>query len=331
MVGEAKAVICQGGAKVAEPLQASIIIPTYNRASYLSICLEALTAQTMDKTAFEIIIVDNNSLDNTRDIVLDFAKSNPTLHVRYVFEARQGVCHARNRGIAKARGEILCFLDDDALPSPEWLSALLVGFADPTVGCVGGPAIPDYQGQERPPWLQGDLQGLLGGYKLPYTKPTPVSSVDEFPFGCNMAFRGRLFTDLGSFRTDLDRSGGQVLAAGDTDMIERVHKAGWKVVYLPNATVRHIVTPKRLEKSYIYRIGWGLAASHVILTSDPRPHMVVRWFASDLWYATRMLFKLVAAILRRKPLWFDDYMRFWIVANRIPIRARVLRGNSLLM
>jgi glycosyltransferase involved in cell wall biosynthesis len=327
-VGEAKKVICQGTAKVAELLQASIIIPTYNRASCLSICLEALASQTMDETAFEIIIVDNNSLDNTREVVLDFAQSQPTLHVRYVFEPRQGVCHARNRGIAKARGEILCFLDDDAVPSPGWLNALLEGFADPTVGCVGGAAILDYQGRKRPLWLHGDLQGLLSGYKLPYTQPTPVSSVDEFPFGCNVAFRGSVLAELGLFRADLGRSGGSSLAGEETELIGRFHKAGWKVVYLPDAAVRHMVAPERLKKSYIYRIGWGLAASHVILTYDPRLHMVVRWFASDLWYATRMLFKLVAAILWRKPLWFDDYMRFWIVANRIPIRIKMLLEGS---
>jgi glycosyltransferase involved in cell wall biosynthesis len=288
---------------VPETPQASVVIPTYNRASYLSICLDALAAQAVDEADFEIVIVDNNSPDNTRDVSLNFARSHPALHLRYVSETRQGVCHARNRGIAEARGDILCFVDDDAPPSPGWLSALLAGFADPAVGCVGGPAMPDYQGRERPPWLQGDLQGLLSGYKLPYTEPTLISSVDEFPFGCNMAFRARLFSDLGRFRTDLDRAGGQVLAAGDTEMIARVQRAGWRV---------------------IYRVGRGLAASHVILTSDPRLRVLVRWFASDMWYATRMFCKLVAAIVCRKSLWFDDYMRFWIVANRIPFRARML-------
>lgn len=313
-----------------EPPQASIIIPTYNRAAYLPVCLEALAALKADPATFEIIIVDNNSSDNTWDVSLDFAQSYPTLRVRYTCETKQGASHARNRGVAEARGEILCFLDDDAPPSPEWLDALLEGFTDPTVGCVGGPAILDYQGQKRPPWLHGDLQGLLSGYRLPYTKPTPVSSVHEFPFGCNMAFRRRLFNDLGPLRTDLGRSGDKVLAAEDTEMIERVHKAGWKVVYLPKATVRHIVAPEQLNKSYIYRIGRGLAASHVILTSDPRPHIVVRRFASDLRYTTRLFFKLAVAIVRRKPLWFDDYMRLWIVANRIPIRAKMLLGGNIL-
>jgi glycosyltransferase involved in cell wall biosynthesis len=304
--------------------RASIIIPTYNRAAYLSVCLEALAALKTDPKTYEIIVVDNNSPDNTQDIVQEFANSNPTMCIRYMRETKQGASHARNRGVMEAHGEFVCFLDDDSPPSPEWLNVLMEGFVDPSVGCVGGPSILDYQEQERPPWLHGDLQGLLSGYGLPFSEPTQVSAWDQLPLSCNMAFRRILFTEMGLFRADLDRLGGQVLAAGDTEMADRVCKAGWKVMYLPDAVVRHIVAPERLRKSHIYRIGRGLATSHIILTSDSRPHMIARWFASDLWYATRMFFRLVIAIFQRRSLWFDDYMRFWMVAQRIPIRTKAL-------
>jgi GT2 family glycosyltransferase len=310
-------------------LRASIIIATYKRAAYLSNCLEALAALETDPATFEIIVVDNNSPDNTRDVCLSFAQTHPALQMRYMLEKKQGASHARNRGVAEARGETVCFVDDDSPPAPEWLNILLEIFNDPSVGCAGGPSIPDYQGQEVPPWLRGDLQGLLSGYTLPYTKPTPVSRWDQLPLSCNMAIRRSLFTDLGFLRTDLDRSGGQVLAAGDTEMADRINKAGWKVMYIPDAPVRHLVAPERLDKKHIYRIGRGLAASHIILTSDPRLHMIARWFASDIWYATRMFFRLTVAVIRRKPLWFDDYMRFWMVAKRIPLRAKsLLQSNA---
>jgi GT2 family glycosyltransferase len=147
----------------------------------------------------------------------------------------------------------------------------MAGFCDPTVGCIGGPALLDYQKQERPPWLWGDLQGLLSGYELPYIEPTPITKMTEFPVGCNMDFRREVFSEVGLFRNNLDRCGDQVLAAGDTEMIGRVHKAGWKVMYLPEAQVRHLVAPERLKKEYIYRIGRGLAKTHILLTADPRP------------------------------------------------------------
>jgi glycosyltransferase involved in cell wall biosynthesis len=314
---------------MASQVQTSIIIPTYNRADYLAKCLEALAAQTMDPAAFEIIIVDNNSSDDTRELCLSFADTHPTLNVRHVCETQQGASYARNRGVAEAKGAIVCFLDDDSPPIPEWLERLRQTFDDPAVGCAGGPSILDYQGQERPPWLRGDLQGLLSGYTLPYAEPTQVVRWEQLPLSCNLAIRRRMFTELGLFRVDLDRSRGQVLAAGDTEMADRISKSGCKVVYVPDAPVRHLVPPGRLEKEHIYRIGRGLAASHIILTSDPRPLMIIRWFASDLWYAIRMFFRLVAVVIRRKPLWFDDYMRFWMVAQRIPLRARsLLKGHT---
>jgi GT2 family glycosyltransferase len=278
-----------------------------------------------DPQIFEILIVDNNSTDQTQDLSSKFSQTHPGLNIRYFRETQQGVSYTRNRGVKEACGEIVCFLDDDSPPVPEWLDLLLEPFNDPKVGCVGGPSILDFQGQEIPPWLRGDLQGLLSGYTLPFAKPTQVSRWDQFPLSCNMAIRRRLFADLGFFRTDLDRSGKQVLAAGDTEMAERIHKAGWKVMYVPDAPVRHIVSRQRLDKKHIFRIGRGLAESHIILTSDPKPQKIIRWFASDAWYATRMFFSLIVALIRRKPLWYDDYMRFWMVAQRLPIRlARVL-------
>lgn len=305
-------------------LRASIIIPTHNRASVLPLCLEAVAALETDPANFEIIIVDNNSTDHTRDVCLAFAAAHPTLGVRYVFEPTQGASHARNRGIVEACGEILCFLDDDSPPDSNWFENILSPFNDPEVGCTGGPVALDLQGYSMPAWLQGDLQGLLSGYGLPYTQPTRVSKWEQYPLSTNMAIRKQVLVNLNWFRTDLGRSGRGSLAGEETELIHRINKSGWKVIYVPNARVRHLIPPERLNKAYIYRVGYGLAATHVILTYDVRLFRIIRWFASDMWYATRMCFRWIVALLQRKPLWFDDYMRFWMVAMRIPLRIQVL-------
>ncbi|MCB0187329.1 MAG: glycosyltransferase family 2 protein [Caldilineaceae bacterium] len=312
-----------------QPITATVLIPTYKRARYLQQTLEAFTHLNSPPDTFEVLIVDNNSPDHTREVVAAFAEAHSAFHIRYVFEGRQGVSYARNRGITEAQGEIICLLDDDSPPEPEWLNALLSAFDDPTVGCVGGPAELDYQGQVRPPWLEGDLQGMLSGFSLPYSTVTPVSAWEQLPYSCNMAVRRRLFAELGAFRPDLDRAGNQALAAGDTEMGKRILEAGWQVLYNPEAKVRHIVAPERLKFDYLYHIGRGLAASHVILTGDPRPHQVLRWLASDLWYATRMLARLVLAVVRRKRLWLDDYIVFWTVARRIPYRLHKIFNGSM--
>lgn len=305
-------------------LQATILIPTYNRACYLSRCLKALTVLNTDPRIFEIVVVDNNSTDKTRDVVSEFAKAHPGLGVRYVFEIKQGVSNARNHGLAEARGEIICFLDDDSPPEPDWLNNLLRVFSDASVGCAGGPSNLDFQGQTVPAWLEGDLQGLISGYGLPYEKPTALSQWQQYPLSCNLAIRKQALANLNAFRDDLGRIGNVKLTGGETDLINRIHKVGWKVMYLPDAQVRHLVPPERLQKSYLYKIGYGLAMSHIVLTADPQLHKILRWFASDSWYAMRRFFWLVIALVRRKTLWFDDYMRFWTVAMRIPLRIKLL-------
>jgi cellulose synthase/poly-beta-1,6-N-acetylglucosamine synthase-like glycosyltransferase len=278
----------------------------------------------MDHSAFEVLVVDNNSKDNTKDVVSDFSQSHPDLNIRYLLETKQGTSFARNCGIQAAKGEILCFTEDDAAPFPDWLEKLVNPLIEMGAGCGGGPIYLDYQGQDRPLHLQGDLQGLVGGFHLPYTEASVVSTWIEYPWGGNMAFRKDVFNDLGFFDTELGPSGERRLTAEETEYIQRVHQRGWKVLYIPSAKVHHFVPPERLTKSHLYRVGRGLASSHVFLTSDPRLHMIIRWYLSDAWYALRMFVKFIGAVLQRKALWFDDYMRFWIVAMRLPIRFRML-------
>lgn len=309
-------------------MKASILIPTYNRADVLLRCLTAVSQLKADPSSFEIIVVDNASTDRTKDSCMDFVNRHPNLSIRYVVETTQGVSYARNRGVMEAQGEIICLLDDDSPPKPEWLDALLGPFSDPQVGCAGGPSYLDYQGQPVPDWLQGDLKVHLSAYGLPYTKTTEVSRWDNYPYSCNMAIRRGLFSQLGYFRTDLGRSGNKLLAGEETELVDRIHKAGWKVMYVPDAPVNHLVPPTRICKEYVYRIGRGLAETHVVLTSDRNALHILRWFASDTWYATRMYFWLIVALMKRKTLWFDDYMRFWMVSMRIPIRLRALTRRN---
>ena len=156
-------------------MQASVIIPTHNRADVLLQCLTAVSQLHADFSSFEVLVVDNASSDHTKDACTEFAKSHPELSIRYLYEATQGVSYARNRGVREARGEFVCLLDDDSPPTPDWLVALLQPFSSPTVGCTGGESVPDFKCQQVPDWLKGDLQGLLSGYGLPFDKPTPVS------------------------------------------------------------------------------------------------------------------------------------------------------------
>jgi len=302
--------------------QVSVVVTTYNRADYLPRCLEAVAAQNIAPEVFDVIVVDNNSKDQTKEVVQDFIHTHPRLNVHYYLETTQGTSFARNCGIQNARGEYILFTEDDAAPYSNWIRILMEQFKDPSLMCAGGSIILDYLGQKKPLYLEGDLQGLLGGFQLPYSVPTYVTTWTEYPWGGNMAFRKSIFSDVGLFNTEMGPSGKKRMTAEETEFIDRINKAGGKILYIPEARVRHFVPPERLQKSHLYRVGLGLASSHVYLTQDKRIGMKLRWYVSDLWYATRMLFKLFLSFIQRKRLWFDDYMRFWMVAQRLPIRFK---------
>ena len=118
----------------------SIIICSHNRAADLADNLPKVQALDYPLDRYEIIVIDNASSDGTAAVAA-------AAGVRCVREERLGLSHARNRGIAESRGELIGFIDDDAWPEPEWLQRLDDLFADPAVGCAGGQVVPEWGGK----------------------------------------------------------------------------------------------------------------------------------------------------------------------------------------
>lgn len=104
-------------------IKISVVVCTFNRADILPLALQSLCEQTPHHDQTEIIVVDNNSPDNTRQVVDEFIEKYP--NIRYCFEPIQGLSHARNRGWREARGEYVGYLDDDAKAPPEWLHSAI--------------------------------------------------------------------------------------------------------------------------------------------------------------------------------------------------------------
>src|SRR4051794_32553856 len=136
-------------------LEVSVVLSTYNRGPLLEPALRSVLAQQQALTPpFELIVVDNNSTDGTRDIIQRIAAGDP--RVRYVFEAPQGLSHARNAGIREARAPFIAFTDDDVRAEPDWIAALLRAFREsPEVDFVGGRVLPIWP-SPPPAWLTCD-------------------------------------------------------------------------------------------------------------------------------------------------------------------------------
>src|SRR5436305_8400951 len=138
-----------------EPFDVSVIISTYNRCEMLPAALESILAQETAGTRYELIVVDNNSTDKTREVVESFiARGHANL--RYVFEGKQGLSHARNAGIAAARAPIIAFTDDDVRAASDWVASIKRVFDEhPEVDFVGGKVLPRWEA-EPPSWLTPD-------------------------------------------------------------------------------------------------------------------------------------------------------------------------------
>lgn len=228
-----------------EPLDISVVITTCNRSDLLSEALEGVLTQDSGDVQYEVIAVDNNSKDNTREVIEDFiARGNKDL--RYVFEPRQGVACGRNAGIAAARGEIIAFTDDDVVVTPNWVATIKRAFDEnQQVDVVGGKILPRWT-NPPPPWLTTDhwwpLALLDCGDRPFYVNATNPLCLPT----ANASFRRRVFESIGGFSTEFS-------TREDHELQLRMWQAGLQGFYEPELVVMANVQPERLQKSYHHR------------------------------------------------------------------------------
>ena len=243
-------------------LHASIVVCTYNRAESLRDTLNALCRQQAAPGCdWEVLVVDNNSKDHTRSVVEAAQSGWPRLS--YTFEKSQGLSHARNHGIACARGEIILFTDDDVLPEPDWLATTLAGLAEYQADACGGFIAPIWE-TPPPPWLTERFHGFLA-IRTDRSDDYLMSVSSQTPFGANMAFRRHVFDRVGLFDTNRGRKGAVLASGEDGEMFDRILAAGMTVVYLGRSRVHHKVESFRLTKRYFRR--WRFQTSRNLAQS----------------------------------------------------------------
>ncbi|MFQ5903112.1 MAG: glycosyltransferase [Candidatus Binatia bacterium] len=235
----------------------SLVIPTYNRAQMVRSLLSSLEKVRIVKdTECEIVIVDNNSCDDTQDVVRDFKIKEP-LRLRYFVEKKQGSSHARNRGIREAKGGIIAFLDDDETVDSEWMVA--VGEAFERFQCVGvaGKVVPKWE-FPCPDWYTQEgryrIVGPTAGYNLGDAYKE-YSMETLMPPTANLAVKREVFGKYGYFRTDKGPVGNQhdYSIGEDTEFCLRLVKAGERLIYSPRAIVYNVVHEDRVTKAYCKR------------------------------------------------------------------------------
>lgn len=254
-------------------MKVTAILCTYNRCLKLTAALESLAASVFPEFhEWEVLVVDNNSPDQTRTVVETFISRNPE-HFRYLFEGQQGKSYALNAGIHDARGEILAFVDDDVTVEPDWLYNLTSVLSDGEWAGSGGRILPP-RGFSAPPWLA--LQGPynLGGVLCAqFDLGDTPGELKEPPYGTNMAFRKQVFERYGGFRTDLGPRPGSELRNEDTEFGRRVLAGGERLRYAPSAVVYHPVPEERVRKEF-FLAWWFDFGRAQMREKGPRPKVL---------------------------------------------------------
>ena len=239
----------------------SVIICTYNRDKYIYNVLKSLALGTLEHSAYEIILVDNNCTDNTRKEVDHFCNVFPQVSLRYFVETNQGLSHARNRGIKESKGDILVYVDDDATVNPEYLKTYADWFeSHPETDAAGGPIIPHYETGSEPKWMTYFIKRLLTGYLYFGDKAKPFPG-DNDPGGGNAAYRSRVFEKVGLYNVELGRNGDSLGGGEEKDIFDKMKREGMQFVYLPDAILYHSIPGYKLEADYFNRLTTGIGQS----------------------------------------------------------------------
>jgi glycosyltransferase involved in cell wall biosynthesis len=248
-----------------EAVEFSILIATFNRARVLRGTLQNLAA-LRPQGSWEVIVVDNNSSDDTRQVVDAAARIFP-VELRYVFEREPGRSAALNAGFQAARGEFLVTTDDDVRVDPGWLDRIAAGFAAHGCDYIGGRVLPVWPGQ-RPDWLPARNEVLCGVLAVMDYGPSPIRYGARVPLGVNMAIRREALRRAGHFDCRVGRKAGTLLGQEVREWCVRAHAAGLVGYYVPDVVVHHLIPQDRLTKNYFRRWYYWRGVSRAILYAD---------------------------------------------------------------
>jgi len=251
----------------------TIAAPTHNRSRLLLETLASIAAlEIPGGFTAECLIIDNNSTDDTAAVADRFAVSAP-FPMRRVFEPRQGSSYARNRAVDEARGDVILFIDDDAVAEPRWALELLAAMERRRLDAVCGMVIPRWSASP-PPWLGPSLQIKLAVHNVPELLAAPPHQLDSIHnyFSANVGFRRETFARFGRFREELGVVGGNPMSGEDTELFERIMRAGGAMGFAPAARVHHLIPPERMTRAYLRRKSYAFGLGSAIAGGRTHNH-----------------------------------------------------------
>lgn len=301
------------------PIEISVIICTYNRDKYIYQTLEHIACNGFPADQYEIILIDNNSTDQTVTECRKFSQNFPDLNYRYFLEPRQGLSFARNRGMQEARGEIFLFLDDDAFMQKDYLRQLSQYLKNhPDAAAFGGKITPLYESGKIPGWMS----------KWTYSWVSAIDKGNEvclfegnsYPIGANMGFRRSAAPPEG-FNTALGRNKGNLMGGEEKDIFNRMKARNSLIYYFPEIEVLHVIPEKRTTRAYIKQLGLGIGKSERLRTLKiSRLSYLKRLFAEGIKWGASLVLCLGFLLKGKAPKGYILLYFRWFVTSGLFIR-----------
>jgi len=291
----------------------TVVLCTYNRCDSLAAALGSVAVSRLPHSvSWEVLVVDNNSTDQTSEVIEGFASQYPG-RFRYAFEPHPGKSHALNSAIRDNNARILAFMDDDVLVEPDWLHMLTRIFDNPEYAGAGGRILPESE-FTPPTWLETSARYSLAPLAMFDLGPA-AGRLREPPFGTNMAFRREVFARYGDFRPDLGPQPGSEIRSEDTEFGMRLLQRGEHLWYEPAAVVHHKIARSRVTQHYFLRWWFDKARG------DIREHGIppgTRWYIAGI--PLYLMRRLITSTLRwlitvRSGPRFSAKLNLWVVAG----------------
>lgn len=274
-------------------LDLTVAIPTYNSATRLPQVLEALCHQNnTEQIAWEIIIIDNNSRDNTAQVIKDYQSNwSENYPLKYYLEKRQGPAFARVRAIQEAKGTYVAFLDDDNIPAPDWIAAAYEFWNNhPQAGAFSGQIHGEFE--VNPPENFKQIAAFLA-----IREPGPKAFMFDpdnlqLPPSAGLVVRRQAWQDAVPNTPKIAGTQKEALVRGeDYEVLLYLHKAGWEIWYNPAMHINHLIPSWRLERDYLLSLAraCGLATCQLRMINAKTMEKPVIWVRTILGNLRRMV------------------------------------------